>query len=312
MLLFPRDLLRDARWADIVHICDHSNGMYTRYLRGVPHLVTCHDMLAVRSALGEIPANPTRWSGRQLQRMILSGLSRAARIACVSAATRADVTRLTGIPQDRTAIVPNGLNYPYTPMPARQSSERLAKLGVKTDSPLILHVGGNQWYKNRLGVLGIFAHLRRRGVEATLLMAGKPWTEPMRRFVGDQGLTRHVVEIHSVGNEDLRALYSSAHVFLFPSLQEGFGWPVIEAQACGCPVATSDRAPLTEIVGGTAVLLAPEDPETAARILASRWESLGELRAAGLANAARFSLDSMLDGYLHEYATVCAQPSVSM
>ena len=95
--LFPLVLKSEIKWADVVHICDHSNSFYTKYLRFVPHVVTCHDLLAVRSALGEIPQNPTRWTGRQLQRLILKGLTEAQHIACVSDATRSDLLRLAGI-----------------------------------------------------------------------------------------------------------------------------------------------------------------------------------------------------------------------
>ena len=61
---FPLVLRSAVRQADVVHICDHSNAIYIKYLKSVPNLVTCHDLLAVRSALGEIPQNPTRWTGR--------------------------------------------------------------------------------------------------------------------------------------------------------------------------------------------------------------------------------------------------------
>src|SRR6516165_2344804 len=81
--LFPFALMSEIQWADVVHICDHGNAFYTKYLRSVPHVVTCHDLLAVRSALCEIPQNPIRWSGKKIQRMIVDGLTRAQHVACV-------------------------------------------------------------------------------------------------------------------------------------------------------------------------------------------------------------------------------------
>ena len=103
-------------------------------------------------------------------------------------------------------------------------------------------MGGNQWYKNRLGVLRIFSILTKLPVGGSLklLMVGKPWTLEMRRFVLEHGLSDATLELTGVAEEDLRALYSMASVMIFPSFQEGFGWPIIEAQACGCPVATSN------------------------------------------------------------------------
>ncbi len=78
-VLFPPRLRRLVQWADVVHMCDQANSVYIPWLKGKPNVVTCHDMLAIRSALGEIPQNLTRWSGRVFQRWILSGLRQAQR-----------------------------------------------------------------------------------------------------------------------------------------------------------------------------------------------------------------------------------------
>ncbi|MEI8342327.1 MAG: glycosyltransferase, partial [Verrucomicrobiota bacterium] len=115
-LLFPFVLKRHAARCNVVHICDHSNAHYTRYLRDLPHLVTCNDLLAVRSALGEFSQNPTGWTGRILQRLILRGLKHARRITCISKATRQDVLRPTALPESRGDVTYMGFNYPYSPV----------------------------------------------------------------------------------------------------------------------------------------------------------------------------------------------------
>ena len=125
---FPLVLRSAIKRADLVHICDHSNSFYTKYLKSVPHLVTCHDLLAIRSALGEIPQNQTGWTGRQLQRLILEGLTAAQHVACVSEATRRDLLRIAGIPERRVSRVYNSLNYPYSPMEEHEAASRLRKL----------------------------------------------------------------------------------------------------------------------------------------------------------------------------------------
>jgi glycosyltransferase involved in cell wall biosynthesis len=111
-------------------------------------------------------------------------------------------------------------------------------------------------------------------------------------------------------NEDLRALYSAADALLFPSLAEGFGWPIAEAQACGCPVVTSARAPMNDVGGKAAIYIDPRDSATAARTLRDLlWESGADKAARkqkSLANAARFSADRMIDRYIEEYARVAA------
>ncbi|HEV3409321.1 MAG TPA: glycosyltransferase, partial [Chthoniobacterales bacterium] len=94
-LLFPRRLKRKLRaQPSLVHICDHSNAMYSRHVGNAPVLVTCHDMLAVRGGLGEETDTPASATGKILQRWILAGLRSADVIACDSEATRVDAERL--------------------------------------------------------------------------------------------------------------------------------------------------------------------------------------------------------------------------
>src|SRR5437660_6883368 len=93
LIIFPRRL-RKFRGVDLIHICDHSNAVYAKCFPNVPVVVTCHDLLAVRSALGEETDCPASWTGKILQQWILAGLRRVSAIACVSRATEADVVRL--------------------------------------------------------------------------------------------------------------------------------------------------------------------------------------------------------------------------
>ncbi|MDB6040900.1 MAG: glycosyl transferase group 1, partial [Verrucomicrobiales bacterium] len=106
-------------------------------------------------------------------------------------------------------------------------------------------------------------------------------------------------------SEELRALYSIAEILIFPSLEEGFGWPIIEAQACGCRVVTSNRAPMTEAGGDPAFYFDPKNAETAAAMIWSALnENSGEKAArieAGLRNVNRFSAGRMTDNYCARY-----------
>jgi glycosyltransferase involved in cell wall biosynthesis len=306
LVLFPKALKEAVEWADVVHICDHSNAVYVKHVQAKPHIVTCHDLLAVRSALGEIPRQETRWSGRKLQRMILDGMAAARNIVCVSRATRSDVARLVPNSGAQVSHIYNGLNYPYEPMDSGEAALRLQKLGIAPDQAFIFHVGGNQWYKNRLAVLKIFVQLRKRKEyrNLVLIMAGKPWTEEMRQFVRVNELEWCVVELIDAAEEDLRALYSRAEVFVFPSLEEGFGWPIAEAQACGCPVVTSNRAPMTEVGGEAATYIDPLDYESAAAAIAAAMGSRAVAGEASRRNAARFNTNTMINAYLAIYQSL--------
>ncbi|MEA3213384.1 MAG: hypothetical protein QOE70_6441 [Chthoniobacter sp.] len=294
----------------LVHLCDHSSAPYSRYLRDVPHLVSCHDLLAIRSALGEIPTSRPGWTGRAYQWLILRGLQRAAHVVCISEQTRTELLRISGLPPQRTAVIPMGLNLPYSPTPLPERRDRLAKLLGDPETRYLLHLGGNQWYKNRMGLLKIYAALRKTGAATPkLVLAGKPFCPEMHAFLQSHPeIAGNVIPVIDVAAEDLRALYSGAELLLFPSLAEGFGWPIIEAQACGCRVAASDRAPLTEVGGEAAIYLDPEHPAAAALVVRSlltesRADSRQRIRQ-GFENAERFSTGRMIRGYLAAYRSL--------
>ena len=301
-LFLPRIRATIAR-ADIVHICDQANAIYVPLLNGKPHLVTCHDVLAIRSALGEIPQNPTSFTGRVYQQWILHGLRRAQHLVCVSEKTRSELLRLAAIPPDRASVVPNALNYPYRRMDDEEAGQRLQRLGFRADQPFLLHVGGNSWYKNRKGLLAIFSRLAEMEGFGSyrFILAGRPMTPELLAIASSASLSGRVYEIVRPTNEDLQALYSSAKALIFPSLYEGFGWPIIEAQACGCHVFTSDRPPMTQVGGDAAVYIDPDDTEGSARIIAACLAGGMDRTGEGFKNAACYSTEAFVAGYLQAY-----------
>src|ERR1700722_15539629 len=126
-LIFPHHLRAAAVKADVVHICDHGSAMFAFQLKGKPVLVTCHDMLAVRGALGEIPEMRTSLSGRVLQLWIRRGIQHATRVACVSQFTLDDARRILKVSGNLCKVL-NGLNYPFQPLDAVEVDRRLAGL----------------------------------------------------------------------------------------------------------------------------------------------------------------------------------------
>ncbi|HEX3132094.1 MAG TPA: glycosyltransferase family 1 protein [Planctomycetota bacterium] len=306
LVRFPAILRAAARDHDVVHILDHSNAPYCRTISDRPHLVTCHDLLAIRSAMGEFPENPTRWSGRRLQAMILRGIKQARMVACVSRATQTDLARVAGINGDRSRVVPNGLNHPYCPMPAPDVAARLSAHGMPASARYLLHVGGNHWYKHRSAALRIVAALRRIAGHGDihLVMVGEPLDHALRTLATTEGLTGHLHEFPGISNDDLNALYNGALGLVFPSLYEGFGWPVIEAQAAGCPVFIAEREPLPEIAGAFAIRFDLFKLVQAAAAIAEALPRRAELVVGGSENAARYSAAAMIDGYLSLYRTL--------
>jgi glycosyltransferase involved in cell wall biosynthesis len=151
-------------------------------------------------------------------------------------------------------------------------------------------------------------------------MVGKPFTPQMRRNISTHRLEDRVIELNTVSNEDLRTLYCAAQLLLFPSWEEGFGWPIIEAQACGCRVVIADREPMTEIGGDAAAYLklerpiepGPDDASLSIRAADNAANSVMEILQEtgaermervqkGLRNAARFTTGRMVESYVDLY-----------
>jgi glycosyltransferase involved in cell wall biosynthesis len=301
-LIFPAEIKKAKKWADVVHIIDHGNSYYVRSLRHVPCVVTCCDLLAVRSALGEFRQNPVKWTGRIFQKIILSSIIKADFIACISKNTKQDLLRLSKVYPQNADVVYMGQNYGYKPMEKKKSLEYLKKLSI--NSKYFFHISNSNWYKNRIGLLKIFNDLAKKKKNINLVMAGFSLGNDLQQYIKQNNLDRKIIFLGNVSNEELRALYSSAVALIYPSLQEGFGWPVAEAQACGCPVFTSNRAPMTEVGGDAAVYFDPENPRRAAEIIARNMNNRKKMKQLGLKNAKRFSTDKMVRKYIEIYKEI--------
>ncbi len=305
-LLFRPLLKKAVDWAEFVHICDQANAIYIPWLNRKPHVVTCHDMLTIRSALGEIKGHTIGLTGKVYQRWILSGLNQARHVACVSKTTYDDVLRLTGMEAERISVVLNGFNYPYHPMGQKEKAYHLKQIGIADATPFFLHVGSNDWNKNKEGLLRIFCQLTHLvvGKKWHLVLAGQGLNDQLRFLAQKIGISDRIREASDLTNEQMCALYSSAEGLIFPSLAEGFGWPIVEAQACGCPLFTSNRAPMTEIGGSAAVYFDPLEEVDAADIILKAIQNGDYIKEHGYRNAMKYSTKAMVSGYVDCYRLV--------
>ena len=320
-VLFPWTLRRRVHALGpgaVVQICDHSNAMYVPAAAsaGHPVLVVCHDLGAVRGALGEATDVPASRMGQVLQRWIARSLGRADLIACVSTATRRDVERLVRRPDGslpHTELVLNGLNAPYfTVAPGEWRARLEAVPGIDPDAPYVLNVGSSLPRKNRAGVMRIFARLKDEWPAGRLIFAGEALTGDVRQLATTLGVSDRIVEVVKPSDRILEALYNGARALLFPSRFEGFGWPAVEAQACGCPVLCSDAGSLPEVVGESAFVRAADDEEAFAaelRRLLTDNAVRGRWADAGFQNVKRFRTETMLDRYVELHETLLGKTS---
>lgn len=293
-IIFPMRLRHMAQSADWTHVCDHSNGMYLLWLTGSQCSVTCHDVIAMQAARGSVTGWRTSLTGKLLQKLNLAGVSRARKIVCVSNMTRNELVGLRCDVESKTVVVPNALHSQFAFNPAWGAALKPHFLAWLAHERYFLHVGSDHPRKNRPAVLRIFAELRRRSSfsDTYLVFVGPPPDDAMRQFIEENDLDSRVIAVEDAPLPLLIALYSGAEALIFPSLNEGFGWPVVEAQACGCPVFASNLPPMPEVGGKAAVYIDPENHSRTAAAIAEA--NLDEMKHAGLKNAARFGVDAMI------------------
>lgn len=307
--------------------CDQALGPWVPLVAHRPHVVHCHDLLALRSALGDITEHPTRWTGRLYQRFIRSGFRRARHFISISEHTRRDLHRWGGVEALTSEVVHNGLNHPYRPLEAEAARRTLRQAGIELGpAPFLLHVGGGQWYKNTAGVLALYAKAASRlaalGGEIPALVLVGPHRDRLKDAQGLPSAAR-VQVVDEVSAPGLQALYSLAEALLFPSLAEGYGWPIAEALACGCSVVTTGEAPMNEVGGDVARYLprlfasseldawAEQGASLLQALLCRDAEAKAADRDAALARARQFDPQRAVDAYLRIYEHVLAVESAA-
>lgn len=319
-LIFPRQVKRRLRAtsADTLFvITDQALGIWVPLVAHRPHVIHCHDFLAQRSALGEIDENPVGMTGRLYQWLIRRGYRQGRHFLSVSRKTQEDLHRFLVHEPASSEVVYNGLNHPFRPMPRDEAEHALAGiLHPGEEQGILLHVGGNQWYKNRLGVVAVYAsYVRQTARPLPLWLAGEA-PDPALRAAADAVSSPGCVRfLEGLDNHQVNAAYNLARALIFPSRAEGFGWPIAEAMACGTPVITVDAPPMNEVGGAAAVYLpvppadvfgswAEQGAAALERVLSTPAEAMREDR---LLQSGRFSAEDAADAYEQAYRQILAE-----
>ncbi len=280
----------------------HSPYYIKPYWLPVPSVLTYYDVIGLLFPAA-LPSVRARLVFRLASWLALGG---AAKVILLSEAARLDVVRCFRVPREKTVVVYPAADARFVPQPPEAVARVREKCGL--DGPYALYLGTTKPHKNIALLLDAWARARP---QAQLVLAGAedaryPYPRERARSLG---LERDVAFLGSVNEEDLPALYSGAALFVFPSLYEGFGLPVLEAMACGSPVLSSDAASLPEVVGEAGVLLPPGDLDGWSQALAdllSRPEELQAMRQRSLARAKTFSWSRAARETLSVYREVLA------
>lgn len=273
-----------AGGAALFHATDH---LLPRFSDRVRSVCTLHDLAFLVD-----PSVHTRTNRLFLSAMVPRFLRRADRVICVSECTARDATRLLGLDPVKVAVVPSGVDARFHPPSRGEIASARSRLALP--ERYVLYVGTVEPRKNLPTLLRAWARLKRAGDPRRLVIAGKlGWlTDDFFRALAASGLEDEVVRLGYVADADLPALYGGAEAFVFPSRYEGFGFPVLEAMACGTPVVCSSSSSLPEVAGDAALLHDPASDEQLADALARLRDDpvlRVELAARGLRRAATFT-----------------------
>ena len=289
---------------DLLHSPYFASPLYPN----VPTVVTIHDVIPLI-----LPAYSRPLHVRVYTRMVSAAARRARAIITVSEAAKADIVRTIGIPSERVHVAHNAAAASLRPVTDRAAVEGM-KSRFRISGEYLLYFGGFDVRKNIERLIRAF-HAARSSFErpyrlvlaGSLSLVGHPLYPDPRLLVEKLGLGNDVVVTGRVSDEEKPLLYSAATAFVFPSLYEGFGIPVLEAMSCGAPVITSSVSSLPEVAGDAALLVNPTSVEAMAEAMVKLLNDTGlrdEMRQRGFHRAAEFNWDRSAARTLDVYRQV--------
>ncbi len=299
---FPRTL---PRWIEREHPdVIHCPAPITPTRSAAPLVMTLHDVIAL---------DRPEWMSRRIvryQRSLLPKmLDRAAHVITSSDYSRSRIVELFDLAPEKITTVPLGIDPRFSP--GEVSDEALAAMQVRR--PFILSVGTLQPRKNIVGAIaGFEAFMAESGSDHQLVIVGaRGWRDDeLLARVAASPQADSILIAGRVSDEQLIDLYRAADVFVFPSRYEGFGFPPLEAMACGTAVVSSDRTSLAEVIGDVGVTVDPDDaPQIGAAItqLVASPERRAELAARGVEHTKTFNWDHTTDLTLGVYRRAIEQ-----
>ena len=276
----------------------------------IPTLLTVHDLSFVH-----FPDTFPKALVDYLNSVVPWSVERATHVVADSQATKDDLVQLWGVAEKKVTVLYSGVSRTYRPDIDVAATQRVRERYGLEKRPYLLTVGTVQPRKNYQMLIRAFAAAAGDLPYDLAIAGGRGWLDDqMLNEAHKQGINDRVRFLGFVADEDLPALYSGATLFLFPSLYEGFGLPVLEAMACGVPVIMSNSSSLPE-VGGNAVLPLPPDATDAwtgaISTLLRDTELRAQLQEAGLQRVRDFSWQKSAEVLLELYAALLDKGATS-
>ena len=270
-------------------------------------VLTIHDLWLCRYPQYSKKLGGERWALQRMKRRVSS----AQRVIAVSQSTARDFREFLDLPQERVHVIYHGVPMEFYPdHHERAWLETKRSLGLP-DGAYLLFVGGADPRKNHRIVFRAVSQAPASLRDYPLIMVGARQSrgDDLLETARSMGIAERVHCVGTVSGQSLRLLYSHATAFLFPSIYEGFGFPVLEAMACGAPVITSNVTSLPEVAGDAALLINPHDETDVLKALLRIIEDRSfrhTLVAKGFKQANRFTWQRTAQETLSVYEELCA------
>ena len=296
----------------LLHCTSNTAPVFT----SIPLVVTLHDIIYMESSyLKILKGSGTNYQkfGNAYRRLVVPWIIKKSRkIITVSHFEKNRIGQFFGINADqRLEAVYNGVSGHFKPVTDPFELQRV-KTKYNLPNRFFFFLGNTDPKKNTKGTLKAFSdYLKQTGSDMQLVMLDydRYELEQLLEEIGDTELIHRIILTGYVVNTDLPSIYCQSEVFLYPSLRESFGIPMLEAMACGVPVITSNTSSMPEVAGDAALLTDPYQPAgiTAAMIRLTTDEKLrADLIQKGFEQAAKFSWKAMAEHVQHIYSELGA------
>ncbi|MGM0647332.1 MAG: glycosyltransferase family 4 protein [Bacteroidota bacterium] len=295
-----------AEGCDILHCTSNTAPVNT----SIPTIITLHDIIYLEGLkLNKKGGSWYQRSGNLYRRWnVPKVVKKASKIITVSNFEKILIDKHFNLPENSTKVIYNGVGEHFRKITNKNELESIRKK-YNLPKQFLFFLGNTDPKKNTKNVLKAYARFITNNNDIPLVMPdfGETYLKTMLAEIGEEHLRKHIHLTGYIINSDLPAFYNLSKLFLYPSLRESFGIPILEAMACGTPVITSNTSSMPEIANKAACIVNPHSPEEIAssieKILKNQ-QYRKELSDKGIEQAQKFSWKTMAQNYLYYYKEV--------
>lgn len=303
-LSYPLQAKRNQ--GSVNHIIDHAYGHLLRWIDPTRSIVSVHDLIPILAYNNKIPGMSYP-NLPLLFKFSMASLKKARFITAVSNSTKNDLVTYCGLAENRINVIHNGIWEGFSSFTDTERRRVRKSFGFLGEEAHVILITGSLKYKNHDTSFSIIEILQQRTIKPVQLVILKDAANELEVDVTKYRLNEPPIIVSGLNKERLVDLYNAVDCLLFPSLYEGFGWPPLEAMACGTPVVASNVASLPEIIGDAGIMESPHEPGKLAEAVLQFLEDKkfsNEYVQRGLIRVEQFSWKRCADAFVKLYDNI--------